>query len=125
MINLEVDNMLSPTRQAELAALSAQLATFKPTIVAIERESEAPDYVDPHYEDYSVEMLQENVNERVQLGYRLAAEVGLEVVHAIDEQTSEGDPDYFPMGAVQEHLAKMNQSRRVSRLVRERSAQHC
>lgn len=97
--NMEADDVLTPSRQAELAALADVLATFEPTVVAIERTTEPP-YDDPVWLDYDDEMLSTVRNERVQIGYRLADAAGTSRVYAIDEQPGEGEPDYFPYDAL-------------------------
>jgi hypothetical protein len=38
----------------------------------------------------------------VQIGYRVAHELGLDRVYAIDEQPADGEPDYFPFKKVAE-----------------------
>ncbi|MEM1182837.1 MAG: DUF5694 domain-containing protein [Acidobacteriota bacterium] len=103
VINVEVDNVLTDRRQKELAELSTALATFKPTVVVTERVTEAPDYLDPQFTDFSPELLKTDANERVQLAFRLAAEASVTRVHGLDEQPSEGEPDYFPFGRLMAH----------------------
>lgn len=95
VFNAEVDSVLTPQRQAELEALTEALLGFEPNVVAVERTAEAP-YDDPVWADFDERMLREVPNERVQIGYRLADAAGIDRVYAIDEQPSEGEPDYFP-----------------------------
>lgn len=102
--NMEVDDVLVPRRQAELERVVASLASFRPTAVAVERIGKAPDYLDPVFADYGPAMLAERRDERVQIGYRTAALARVTRVYAIDEQTDEGEPDYFPYGRVQAFL---------------------
>jgi len=108
--NAEVDNMLTDERQAEIAAVADALAAFKPTVVAVERITEAPDYIDPKYQAFTPDMLSENADERYQIAYRLANEVGVTRVYGIDEQPSDGEPDYFPFDALMAHAEETGQA---------------
>ena len=108
--NAEVDNMLTDERQAEIAAVADALAAFKPTAVAVERITEAPDYIDPKYQAFTPDMLSENADERYQIAYRLANEAGVTRVYGIDEQPSDGEPDYFPFDALMAHAEETGQA---------------
>ena len=109
VINLETDSVLTPERQRELQALTDALAAFKPTVVLTERETLAPDYIDSTFERFSEAMLAEKENERVQVAYRLANYVGISRVYGIDEQPTEGEPDYFPFEEVMAHAEATGQ----------------
>lgn len=107
--NAEAADIRTADRQAELEALMDALAKFDPNVVAIEA-SGTPPYVDAGYSDFRAaprEMLRADPGETVQIGYRLAHKMGIDRVFAVDEQPSEGEPDYFPFSAVSE-LAKAN-----------------
>ncbi|MFC2951114.1 DUF5694 domain-containing protein [Marinicaulis aureus] len=108
--NAEVDNMLTDERQAEIAAVADALVAFKPTIVAVERITEAPDYIDPKFQAFTPGMLSENADERYQIAYRLANMSGVKRVYGIDEQPSDGEPDYFPFGALMAHAEETGQA---------------
>ncbi len=101
--NADIENMLTDDRQAEIAAVADAVAEFKPTVVAVERVTDAPGYVDPKYQAFTPQMLTENPDERYQIGYRLANMMGLTRVYGIDEQPSDGEPDYFPFDALMAH----------------------
>lgn len=103
--NPKVDDVLKPQRQRELEALAAALAEFRPTKIMVERVSAT--LIDPKYAEFTPAMLAKERDERVQIAYRLARQLGLETVHAIDEQTGPGEPDYFPFGKLVE-WAKAN-----------------
>lgn len=109
LANADVESVLTPRRQAELAAVVDSLAAFQPTVVATERITEAPDYVDPKFADFTQETLLENPNERVQIAYRLAARAGVTRVYGVDEQPSDGEPDYFPFDKLMAHTAETGQ----------------
>lgn len=93
-------DVLTPERQAELAKVADALAAFRPTVVAVERITEAPGYVDPKFAAFTPAELTSNRDERVQLAYRLAARAGVTRVFGIDEQPTPPEPDYFPFDAV-------------------------
>ncbi|MDQ2859870.1 MAG: DUF5694 domain-containing protein [Pseudomonadota bacterium] len=90
--NLQVDDVLAPPRQAEIAAAIAALSRFHPTIVAAEWPA---DIAADRYAHYLRGDLPPSRNEVVQLGFRLAKRAGLTVVHGVDVA---GD---FPYEAVQ------------------------
>ena len=97
--NIDADDVATPPRQAELEALSDALLEFRPTVVAHEGRSEAP-YLDGDFAEFTPEDFRTDRNEIVQIAYRIAHDAGIERVYAIDEQPSEGEPDYFPYGYV-------------------------
>lgn len=89
--NTQVDDVLAPKRQAEIAQVTDALAKFKPTLVAVEWPS---DLVNQRYDAYLKGTLAPSHNEVVQLGFRLAKGAGLAHVEGIDV---DGD---FPYDAV-------------------------
>lgn len=99
--NLEVDDMLSPKRQAEIAAITKGLARFKPTKVGVEWPKAIVDERYPKYLDGS---LPESRNEVVQLGFRLAKQVSAKGIHGID---ADGE---FPFEAVKTFAEANGQS---------------
>lgn len=101
LVNVRAADVLTPQRQAELAAVAEAIAKFKPTVVAVERITSAPAYEDEHYTRFTEADLAKVRDERVQIGYRIARAAGLKTVHGIDEQPSSGEPDYFPFDKVQ------------------------
>ena len=74
--NPRVDDVLKPRRQHELKALSAALASFRPTKIMVERVAKTPDLVDPRYAEFRPSDLGRNRDERVQIAYRLAQRLG-------------------------------------------------
>ncbi|HZW15906.1 MAG TPA: DUF5694 domain-containing protein [Brevundimonas sp.] len=99
--NAVIDPVTTPEKQAQLARIAQDLARFRPTAIALERV--APDsstMVDPHFADFSSDWLLSRPDERVQIGYRLAALAGVDRVYAVDEQDRDGQPGYFPYRAV-------------------------
>lgn len=99
VVNMTADDVLAPTRQAELADLTRRLAAFQPTAVMVETESQRPDFLDEKFPAFTEEALSENRNEITQVAYRLAREMGIERVYGID--TRSGEIDFFPFDKVQ------------------------
>jgi hypothetical protein len=98
--NFKADDVLRSNRQHELLDVARALATFKPTLVAVEspaRSGEAAK-VDK-YTDYLDNRLPDSRNEVVQIGFRLARMLNLREVWGIDV---EGD---FPYDAVKQFAA--------------------
>lgn len=96
LVSFETDDVRSPRRQGELERVAEALAQFRPTKIMVESVAPAADLIDPAYAKFTPAALNEVVNERVQVGYRLAHRLGLSRVYAIDEQPKDGEPDYFP-----------------------------
>jgi hypothetical protein len=102
VINVESEDVTTPVRQAELEAVAAALAEFRPTKVMVERVAPAPDLLDPGFAAFDPAQLATVRDERVQIAYRLAHRLGHRSVWAIDEQSKDGEPDYFPFGRLVE-----------------------
>ena len=115
--NVRADDVLASNRQAELEAIAAAIAEFRPTKVMVERVARTPDLVDPNFAAFRLEHLRSQRDERVQLGYRIARLAGLDRVYAIDEQAGEGEPDYFPFGAVAQYAQANDLGERLGELM--------
>ena len=98
--NVRSDDVRTEQRQRELEALAAALAEFRPTKIMVERVAPGPELIDPTFERFTPAQLRVDRDERVQVAYRLAHNLGHDRVYAIDEQAKAGEPDYFPFGAV-------------------------
>lgn len=96
--NAKVDDVTSEKRQKELADVATRLAKFKPTKIALEGMPTRADFVSEKYPAFKPEDLKEKRDERIQIGYRLAYNLGHKNVYLIDEQSD--TIDYFPYGAV-------------------------
>ena len=103
LVNVKADDVLVPKRQRELEEVTARLARFRPTKVAVEREAKTPDLALPAYRQFTQATLGRQRGEEVQIGFRLAKRLGHAAVYGIDEQTGAGEPDYFPFGKVAEY----------------------
>jgi len=108
--NVEVDSVLTPTRQAELDTVARALAAFAPTQIMVETIAPGPDYRVAEYERFTPEMLQQDPNEIVQIGYRIADRLGLEHVLGIDVQSAAGEEDYFPIDRVRSAAERSGQT---------------
>lgn len=121
LVNVRAADVLTPQRQAELAAVAEALAKFRPTVVAVERVTAAPGYVDENYARFKDADLATQRDERVQIGYRVARAAGLSTVHGIDEQPSAGEPDYFPFDKVQASAHARGQDAALASLLEQAS----
>ena len=113
LINVESESVLTARRQRQLEDIAQALKTFEPAVVITERVTEAPNYVDVKYANFTDAMLQESENERVQVAYRLANRAGVTRVYGLDEQPSDGEPDYFPFGKLMAHAAATGQQEEI------------
>jgi hypothetical protein len=113
VVNIEASDMLSPSKQAELAAISKAITAFRPTAVAVDATADAP-YTDEGWTKFTRADLSTDRNEIVQLGYRIASDASVDRVYAIDEQTSDGEPSYFPIGPVRKLATDLGQEQELS-----------
>lgn len=101
LANASIDPVTTPQKQAELAQVAEDLARFRPTAVAVERiAKDTATLADPRWPGFTAATLTTDADERVQVGYRLAALAGVTRVYAIDEQPEGDERDYFPFGRV-------------------------
>lgn len=82
--NMKADDVLAPKRQAEIEELTAVLARFRPTKVAIEWNAGDQAGLDRVYGEYLDGRRQLTRDERQQVGMRLARLMGLKKVYAIN-----------------------------------------
>jgi len=101
--NARIDPVTTPQKQAELARIAEDLARFRPTAIAIESVAADPStMIDDRFAAYTPDWLLSDADERVQIGYRLAAQAGVDRVYAVDQKDRPGEPSYFPYGDVVE-----------------------
>ena len=86
MINPEVDDFLAPHRQAEIEAVLDRLEAFAPTRIAVELMPEDETGFNDRYAAFRAGELELGVNERQQIGMRLAARLGHDRLYAVDAQ---------------------------------------
>ncbi len=105
IFNLEVDDVRTPAKQAELEEVCACLKQFQPTKIALEVIADRPGLVSSIFENYNPARLLESRDEVTQIGLRLAHTLGHLVVYGINELSD--TIDYFPFAQVdqfaQEH----------------------
>ena len=91
--NMKADDVLSPQRQQEIAQLMEVLKKFQPTKIALEADA-GGERIPKDYADYLSGKYTLTRNERDQIGFRLAKELGHKQIYGVDE---EGE---FPWGRV-------------------------
>lgn len=99
VVKVEVADVLEPAPQAELEAIADALSRFRPTVVVVEAPRSTGPRLDSLYRAYRAGTHTLPRNEVQQLGFRLAARMGLDGVVPADE------PGDFPFGAVMEYAA--------------------
>jgi hypothetical protein len=83
IFNTQVDDVLAPKRQAEIAEVVAALKKFAPTKVAVEADA-GDERVTKRYAEYVAGKHELSRNETEQLGFRLAKELGHATVYPVD-----------------------------------------
>ena len=83
IVNMQVDDVLAPKRQAEIAEVMALLKKFRPTKIAVEG-SFNDDAMVKRYTDYLAGKYELTRNETEQIGFRLAKELGHKTIHSVD-----------------------------------------
>ncbi len=96
--NTKVDDVTTPKRQKELEDVAKRLARFKPTKIALEGAPTRDDYTSEKYPAFTPDDLKAKPYEHIQIGYRLAYNLGHKNVYLIDEQSK--TINYFPYDAV-------------------------
>ena len=99
--NARADDPTTPRRQAELQRITDALKRFRPTKIMVERMGVGPALETRSYPNFTRADLLKEPDEGVQIGYRLARELGHEATYGIDEREKEGGPSYFPFGPVE------------------------
>jgi uncharacterized protein DUF5694 len=106
--NVKVDDVLAPARQAEIREVVAQLASYRPTHIAVEWPIKDQAALDARYRDYREGKYQLDRGEEEQIGLRLAAKLNLPRVYAVDwnEDSPGKDEDYDWVAYGQAHGQK-------------------
>lgn len=94
-VNMEVDDPMSPARQAQIGELVNRLSAFHPTKVVLERTTGSSD-LEQHYQDYLHDHWTLQASENYQIGFRLAKQLGLPRIYLIQV---DAPLDYDPMDA--------------------------
>lgn len=106
--NLDVDDMLSPKRQTEIADVVAHLKAFNPTKIVIEAASDDVKK-NGQYADYLADKYTLSGNEVDQIGFRLAKELKHPQLYPVDLKTS------FNYDELMQYAKENNQSNITSR----------
>jgi hypothetical protein len=77
-------DVLAPERQREIEEVADRLAAFAPTKISVEKPLAASDSLQARYDRYRSGRLELSRNEVEQVGFRLAARLGLDQVYPID-----------------------------------------
>ncbi|MEK6372645.1 MAG: DUF5694 domain-containing protein [Acidobacteriota bacterium] len=83
VFNMQVDDVLAPKRQAEIAQVIEALKRFNPTKIAVEADVYS-DRRPKEYAEYLAGKHELTRNEIEQLGFRLGQELGHKTVYAVD-----------------------------------------
>jgi hypothetical protein len=110
--NVQIDSVLTPPRQRELAEVAQRLARFKPNKIAVEMQGDLPGLALSSYQRHTPEALLKEPNEIDQIGFRLAHQLGHPAVYGIDEQSK--TIDYFPYDPVQAYAQAHQQGDRLA-----------
>ncbi len=87
VITQDVDNVLLPSRQAELEDLARRLAAWQPDIIGVEWPWSSFDSTQARYARYRARTLAPTRNEVEQIAFRLAARLDHPVVYPIDDDS--------------------------------------
>jgi hypothetical protein len=87
VIRQSFDDVLQPARQKDLEDLAQRLAAWRPDRIAVEWPWSSFDTTQARYARYRAGTLASNRNEVVQIGYRLASQLGHSVVIPIDDDS--------------------------------------
>src|SRR5436305_14477228 len=115
--NMKVDSVLMPAKQAELADVGSRLAKFNPTKIAVEALSDRPDFVSNKFDGFTPDKLSKDPDERTQIAFRLAHQLGQKSVYGIDEQSK--TIDYYPFDKVDTYAKAHAQGAALSRMQEE------
>lgn len=101
LANSQIDNVLAPKRQTEIADILNGLARFKPTKIAVESQRRRPGTnVSETYPVYRAGKSEPSRNEVAQIGFALASRLGHSDVYAVDV------PGDFPFEAVMKYAER-------------------
>jgi hypothetical protein len=106
--NVKADDVRTPEKQAELAEVASRLVRFNPNKIAVEAVSDRADLTTKKFAVFSPDTLIKDRDERVQIAFRLAHNLGQKLVYGIDELSDK--IDYFPYDKVQAYAKAHSKS---------------
>jgi len=112
IFNTKADDVFAPKRQAEIAEVIAALKKFNPTKIAVEADVYS-DRISKRYDDYVAGKYELTRNETDQIGLRLAKELGLKTVYAVDV---DGE---FPFQRIVDYAKASGRSKELDALMAE------
>ncbi len=80
----QIDVLKEPW-QSEIIAIAKAIETFNPTVIAVEWEPSRQQYTDSLYNEYKEGRWEPGKNEVFQLGFRIAANLGLYKIYCVDD----------------------------------------
>ncbi len=96
VIKSKVTDVSTLQRQREIKEIIAQLEKFRPTKIAIECDVETSAPIQKRFAEYLTDNYQLSINEREQLGFRLAKNLKDKKIYCVDTNTnSPGDPSDY------------------------------
>jgi len=102
VLNMQVDDMLAPRRQAEIEQFVAALEKFHPTKIAVEVEPSNKEFAQ-RYQDYLAGQYSLRADEVEQIGLRMAKQLGQKQLYPINILAD------FPFEAMQAFVQKHHQ----------------
>jgi hypothetical protein len=99
ILNMQVDDMLAPKRQAEIEQFVAALEQFRPTKIAVEVEPTNKEFAQ-RYQDYLTGKYALKADEVDQIGLRMAKRLGHKQLYPINIMAD------FPFEAMQKFVEK-------------------
>src|SRR5438094_10245130 len=105
---------LTPAKQAELGDVASRLAKFNPSKIAVEALSDRSDFVTRKFQEFTPETLNRDADERTQIAFRLAHQLGQKSVYGIEEQSN--TIDYFPFDKVDAYAKAHQQGAALARM---------
>ncbi|WP_224488957.1 DUF5694 domain-containing protein [Robertkochia flava] len=112
MVSMNIEGLNSPERQREIEALSVNLAAMKPDKVILEYPY-GKSKLDSLYGEYLKGNHQLSINERQQLGFRIAKMLGHEHIYVADH------PMDIAFGPLMEYLQESNKTSILDSLVKD------
>lgn len=80
----QIDVLKDPW-QSEILAIAKAIEEFKPTVIAVERDPSRQQFTDSLYKEYRGGRWDLSKSEIYQLGFRIAANMGLDKVYCVDD----------------------------------------